>query len=92
MEMRFSSLIDHLGGTKNPLYLQLEEHRAKDTPVVDLVKGNVNEHGIVFPEDTLREILAEVVPPGTKRVASKVPQACLAGGTEVGLGDPVHQR
>src|SRR6187455_414518 len=62
MEMRFSSLIDHLGGTKNPLYLQLEEHRAKDTPVVDLVKGNVNEHGIVFPEDTLREILAEAVP------------------------------
>ena len=59
MEMRFSSLIDHLGGAKNPLYLQLEEHKAKDAPVVDLVKGNVNEHGIVFPEDTLREILAE---------------------------------
>src|SRR5262249_28106968 len=59
MEMRFSSLINHLGGVKNPLYLLLDERRAKNAPIVDLVRGSVNEHGIVFPEDTFTKILSE---------------------------------
>jgi alanine-synthesizing transaminase len=55
--MRFSSLTDSLAAPKNPLYMAHDELRAADRSILDLVKGNVNEHGIVFPENTLKEIL-----------------------------------
>jgi len=57
--MRFSSLTDSLASPKNPLYLAHDELRAASHSILDLVKGNVNEHGIVFPEDTLKNILQE---------------------------------
>ena len=57
--MRFSSLAESLAASKNPLYVLHDELRAARHPVLDLVKGNVNEHGIVFPEEPLRKILAE---------------------------------
>ena len=57
--MRFSSLADTFVASKNPLYLIHEELRAGGQPVLDLVKGNVNEHGIVFPQEELKSILAE---------------------------------
>jgi aspartate/methionine/tyrosine aminotransferase len=59
--MRFSSLAHTLVAPKNPLYILLDEVRASGKSVLDLVKGNVNEHGIVFPEDVLKDILAEAV-------------------------------
>src|SRR5688572_9598659 len=55
--MHFSGLADSLGGSKNPLYVLLDGLREKRVPVVDLVKGNVNEHGVVFPSTELSEIL-----------------------------------
>lgn len=55
--MHFSSLADSLASNKNPLYLLHDELLAARRPVLDLVKGNVNEHGIVYPQDTLKEIL-----------------------------------
>ena len=48
--MFFSRLAKDLGGTKNSLYLLHDDMRAKNRPIVDLVRGNVNEHGIVFPK------------------------------------------
>jgi aspartate/methionine/tyrosine aminotransferase len=57
--MRFSSLVDSLTAPKNPLYLLHDELRAAGQPILDLVKGNVNEHGIVFPEDVLGQILRD---------------------------------
>ena len=57
--MRFSSLTDSLATPKNPLYMAHDEMRAGDLSILDLVKGNVNEHGIVFPENVLKEILQE---------------------------------
>ena len=61
--MHFSSLADSLAAAKNPLYLLHDELLAAKRPVLDLVKGNVNEHGIVFPQDALKEILAAAVEP-----------------------------
>jgi alanine-synthesizing transaminase len=61
MGMRFSSVSEKLEGQKNPLYVLLEELRHGATPVVDLVRGNVNEHGIVYPEDVLRDILSNAL-------------------------------
>jgi aspartate/methionine/tyrosine aminotransferase len=59
--MRFSSLADSLTAPKNPLYLLHDELRAAGQPILDLVKGNVNEHGIVYPQDVLGEILQDAL-------------------------------
>jgi alanine-synthesizing transaminase len=57
MEMFFSELAGRLGGSKNPLYVLHDRLKAEGKEVVDLVRGNVNEHGIVYPIDVLKEIL-----------------------------------
>jgi aspartate/methionine/tyrosine aminotransferase len=41
------------------LYRLHDQLRHSGVPVLDLVKGNVNEHGIVFPPEQLRQILGE---------------------------------
>jgi alanine-synthesizing transaminase len=59
MEMRFGELAEQLPGEKNRLYLLLEQLRAESRPIVDLMRGSVNDHGIVYPPDVLSEILAQ---------------------------------
>src|SRR5215475_9782493 len=61
--MEFSALTDQLTGIKNPLYTLHDEMRSKGTPIVDLVRGNVNEHGIFYPREILAEILTEAFDP-----------------------------
>src|SRR5438876_1179847 len=58
MAMFFSDFASNLGGPKNPLYVLHERLKTEGHPMVDLVRGNVNEHGIVYPPEILREILA----------------------------------
>jgi aspartate/methionine/tyrosine aminotransferase len=55
--MHFSSLSESLGGSKNPLYRIHEELKLDGRAVIDLVRGNVNEHGIEYPQDVLKDIL-----------------------------------
>jgi alanine-synthesizing transaminase len=55
--MQFSILADSLAASKNPLYVLHDELSVAGRPVLDLIKGNVNEHGIVFPAAELKEIL-----------------------------------
>src|SRR5215831_9985233 len=57
MEMFFSDFAANLGGPKNPLYMLHERLKTEGSKVVDLVRGNVNEHGIVYPPDILAGIL-----------------------------------
>ena len=57
--MHFSSLAESLAASKNPLYILHDELRAAGHEILDLVKGNVNEYGIVYPQQELREILRE---------------------------------
>jgi alanine-synthesizing transaminase len=57
--MRFSSLADSLATPKNPLYVLHDQLRAAGRSILDLVKGNVNEHGIVYPQDALVQILQD---------------------------------
>src|SRR2546425_2075543 len=59
MAMFFSDFASNLGGPKNPLYVLHERLKTEGHPMVDLVRGNVNEHGIVYPPEILREILAK---------------------------------
>lgn len=60
--MRFSDLTAEFAGAKNRLYERLEALRAAGVAIVDLVDANVNEHGIVFPADLLKDILAAASP------------------------------
>jgi aspartate/methionine/tyrosine aminotransferase len=57
--MRFSGLTDDFGGATNRLYERLGELRSQGARILDLVNGNVNEAGIVFPEHILAEAIAE---------------------------------
>jgi alanine-synthesizing transaminase len=53
----FSRLGSRLSGTKDPLYALRDRLVAQGLGIVDLVSGNVNDHGIVFPQPLLEEIL-----------------------------------
>src|SRR3954463_13340044 len=55
--MHFSLTAESLAASKNPLYLLRDELNNGGNTVIDLVRGNVNEHGIVFPPDVLNSIL-----------------------------------
>ena len=55
--MHFSVVAESLAASKNPLYLLRDELSHDGSTVIDLVRGNVNEHGIVFPPDLLNTIL-----------------------------------
>src|SRR5262247_438021 len=57
--MNFSSLAESLAASKNPLYILHDQLRASGHSILDLVKGNVNEHGIIYPHETLQKILRE---------------------------------
>src|SRR5215510_8400535 len=57
MEMFFSDFAANLGGPKNPLYVLHDRLKTEGAKVVDLVGGNVNEHGIIYPPDVLDDIL-----------------------------------
>jgi aspartate/methionine/tyrosine aminotransferase len=57
MEMFFSDFAANLGGPKNPLYQLHERLKSEGANVTDLLRGNVNEHGIVYPTEILSEIL-----------------------------------
>ena len=57
--MLFSDLAANLGAPKNPLYTLHERLKAEGAQIVDLVRGNVNEHGIIYPPEILEEILTK---------------------------------
>jgi len=57
--MHFSSLAESLAGSRNPLYSIHEQLRLEGRCVTDLVRGNVNERGIEYPQDILKEILRD---------------------------------
>lgn len=55
--MIFSELALELPGNPHPLYLLRDELKAQGSIISDLVRGNPNEHSIIFPPDQLRSIL-----------------------------------
>jgi aspartate/methionine/tyrosine aminotransferase len=65
MKIFFSDFAANLGGPKNPLYQLHDELKETGTRVTDLVRGNVNEHGIVYPPEVLAEILREATAAAT---------------------------
>ena len=59
--MHFSSLATLYSGSKNRLYARRDELLGEEKQIVDLISGNVNKYGILFPEDLLKDILSEAV-------------------------------
>lgn len=59
--MIFSDLAQDLTGSQHPLYALRDELLSEGKNVIDLVKGNANEHGIVFPPEILSEIMSRAL-------------------------------
>jgi alanine-synthesizing transaminase len=58
----FSRLASRLHGETNPLYKLRDEIAGSGGSIVDLASGNVTEHGILFPQTLLLDILTGAVP------------------------------
>jgi alanine-synthesizing transaminase len=58
----FSRIASQLHADTNPLYRLRDELLAQGNRIVDLVSGNVNEHGIVFPPELLEQVLIAAAP------------------------------
>ncbi|MBZ5499231.1 MAG: pyridoxal phosphate-dependent aminotransferase [Acidobacteriia bacterium] len=55
----FSKVASRLHGETNPLYALRDEIAREGHSILDLTSGNVTEHGILFPQPLLEEILTE---------------------------------
>jgi alanine-synthesizing transaminase len=55
----FSRVASRLHGETNALYRVRDELVRAGRPVLDLASGNVTEHGIVFPQKLLEDLLTE---------------------------------
>jgi alanine-synthesizing transaminase len=53
----FSKIAGKLHGQSNALYKLRDELKAQETDIQDLVSGNINDQGFVFPQNILEEIL-----------------------------------
>jgi aspartate/methionine/tyrosine aminotransferase len=54
----FSEIASKLHGESNDLYRLRDELQARGHEIRDLVSGNINEYGYVFPQNLIAEILA----------------------------------
>ena len=54
----FSRIASKLHGEANSLYRIRDELRRSGKPVCDLISGNINEQGYLFPQEVLEELLA----------------------------------
>lgn len=59
--INFPELAAELTGETHPLYATRDRMLAEGKHIVDLVRGNVTEHGLSFPKDLLREILSDAM-------------------------------
>ena len=57
----FSQVASHLDAEINPLYKARDELRGRGQAILDLISGNVNEAGIVFPQELLDSILVRAL-------------------------------
>ncbi|HEY9714247.1 MAG TPA: aminotransferase class I/II-fold pyridoxal phosphate-dependent enzyme [Chroococcales cyanobacterium] len=55
--MRFSDIADVFTGTTNELYLLKNRLSEAGEEITDLISANVNDQGIFYPQDRLREII-----------------------------------
>jgi alanine-synthesizing transaminase len=57
--MRFSTVASRFQSPRNSLYRERDLLLARGEQVIDLVSGNLNRHGIFFPQEVLEEIVTE---------------------------------
>jgi alanine-synthesizing transaminase len=60
--MRFSPLADAFPPTLNRLYQARDAALERGESVIDLISGNVNQAGIQYPENRLKEALLQALP------------------------------
>jgi alanine-synthesizing transaminase len=59
--MHFSKLGSHFAAPPNALYAERDRLQREGLPIVDLVSGQVQRHGLVFPQEILRDALVKGV-------------------------------
>jgi aspartate/methionine/tyrosine aminotransferase len=55
----FSTIASKLRGESNALYAMRDTLQSQGLEILDLVSGNINDHGFVFPQNLLEEILVQ---------------------------------
>jgi alanine-synthesizing transaminase len=55
----FSTITSKLRGESNALYAMRDTLKSQGLEILDLVSGNINDHGFVFPQNLLEEILVQ---------------------------------
>jgi alanine-synthesizing transaminase len=55
----FSNIATRLRGETNPLYAIRDRLISDGCEITDLISGNVNDHGILYPQELLQSILIE---------------------------------
>jgi alanine-synthesizing transaminase len=53
----FSKIVSHLRGESNALYTLRDRLKSQGHEILDLISGNINDQGFVFPQNLLEEIL-----------------------------------
>ena len=53
----FSRIVSKLHSESNVLYKTRDELKSQGAEIRDLVSGNINEHGFVFPQELLEKVL-----------------------------------
>ena len=53
----FSRITEKLHGESNALYKLRDELKSGGHAIQDLISGNINEQGFLFPQDLIEEIL-----------------------------------
>jgi len=59
--MIFSGIASRFRCAKNPLYRERDALLDRGERVVDLISGNVNSHGIVYPQETLGRLASDAI-------------------------------
>jgi alanine-synthesizing transaminase len=57
--MKFSDIVQRFDAPLNALYRERDARRARDAKMIDLVSGNVNQAGLVFPPASLKQALTK---------------------------------
>jgi len=74
--MYFSTFATQFPAPKNRLYVHKTKLTEADRQFTDLISGNVNEQGLVFPQDLLKEILSKAAGDATTYKPEPLGQQC----------------
>jgi alanine-synthesizing transaminase len=83
-----SNIAKHLPGETNALYKIRDQIRLQGYTIQDLISGNVNEHGISFPQEILERIFVK----SARACTTYQPDPLGQKAARIAISDYYHQR